>query len=77
MLSSLAIFGCGKDASINDSKGEAKPIKDSKLNAVENTPKTSEAAAPVKEVGKLNVLLDEDFEGILQNSQNLWGREIL
>ena len=63
LLSSLAIFGCGKDTSINDSKGEAKPIKDSKLSAVENAPKSSAAAAPVKEVGKLNVLLDEDFEG--------------
>ncbi len=63
LLASLAIFGCGKDTSINDSKGEAKSLEDSKLNAVGNTPKNSAAAAPVKGVGKLNVMLDEDFEG--------------
>ncbi len=74
LLSSLAIFGCGKDTSINDSKGEAKPIKDSKLSAVENAPKSSAAAAPVKEVGKLNVLLDEDFEGDTSKFTKLVGK---
>ena len=74
LLSSLAIFGCGKDASINDIKGEAKPIEDSKLSAVENAPKSSAAAAPVKEVGKLNVLLDEDFEGDTSKFTKLVGK---
>ena len=77
LVSIIAIFGCSEYVSTNNSNGEAKSLENSKLNAVENTPKTSAAAAPVNEVGKLNVMLDEDFEGDTSKFTKLVGRGLL
>lgn len=76
LVSIIAIFGCSEDVSTNNSNGKAKSLEDSKLNAVGNTPKNSAAAAPVNEVGKLNVMLDEDFEGDTSKFTKLVGKGI-
>lgn len=76
LVSIIAIFGCSEYVSTNNSNGKAKSLEDSKLNAVENTPKNSAAAAPVKGVGKLNVMLDEDFEGDTSKFTKLVGKGI-